>query len=413
MRLSIVIVNHNVGYFVEQCLHSIGRAAEGIPSEVVVVDNASQDGSRNHLVKRFPRTRFIWNEANLGFAKANNQGIKATRGKYVLFLNPDTLLSEGCLKECIGHLDGNPGTGAVGVRMLDGSGRFLKESKRGLPTPGAALFKLFGLSHLFPESPVFARYHMGHLDPLADHSTDVLSGAFMMVRRELLERIGGFDEDFFMYGEDIDLSYRIRKAGFDNRYLAAHPIIHFKGESTEKGNLRYIRMFYGAMAVFARKHYGMGKARLLSAMLHAGIWLRASMSALGIAYGKHAGPFVARMGNLSRMRAGEKEDDPARIVVAGSSASTERVRDILSRNGVGPRSMARIEIAGNRDEDIPRVEGIRNLLLRMKVSELVLCPDYISYGETMRILQRVPSKVRVSISADGSGSIVGSGIRRG
>jgi hypothetical protein len=167
------------------------------------------------------------------------------------------------------------------------------------------------------------------------------------------------------------------------------------------------------MAVFARKHYGKGRAGLLSAMLHAGIWLRASLSALGVAYGKHVRPAFARLRNITRKGTGEKVDDPARIMVAGSSESTERVRDILARNGIGPRSMARIEIAGKRDGDISRVEGIRNLLLRMKVNEIVLCPDYISYGETMRILQHLPSKVRVSISADGSGSIVGSGIRRG
>lgn len=414
MLLSIVIVNHNVRHFVEQCLHSVRRASDGIDCEVVVVDNASVDGSREYLKNRFRGVRFIWNEANEGFAKANNQGIRATRGKYILFLNPDTLLSEGCLNGCIRQLETDPGTGAVGVRMIDGSGRFLKESKRGFPTPDAALFKLFGLSSLFPRSPLFARYHMGHLDPLQDHPTDVLSGAFLMVRRDIMDRIGGFDEDFFMYGEDIDLSYRILKAGFTNRYLADHPIIHFKGESTEKGNLNYVRMFYRAMAVFARKHYGKGRAGLLAAMLHAGIWLRALLSAAALGYRLLILPTLS---NLKARIAGASTEggggDPNRVLVAGSSVGTERVRNILSRNGIEIRSLARIDLEGEGKTGISGEQGVSNLLRRMRIDELVICPDYITYEEAMRILPGLPSGVKVSFSGNGTDSMVGSGIRRG
>jgi GT2 family glycosyltransferase len=413
MLLSIVIVNHNVRYFVEQCLHSIRRASEGIEHEVVVVDNASDDGSRQYLKARSPRTRFIWNETNLGFAKANNQGMKATSGRYILFLNPDTLLSEGCLRGCLRHLEENPGTGAVGVRMIDGAGRFLKESKRGFPTPAAALFKLFGLSALFPSSPFFSRYHMGQLDPMKDHPTDVLSGAFIMVRRHVIERVGGFDEDFFMYGEDIDLSYRILKSGFGNRYLASHPIIHFKGESTEKENLEYVRMFYNAMAVFARKHYGKGRAGLLSAMLHAGIWLRASLSALGLGYRRYLLPALAILRGRSDSPDRDRDFVPTHTLVAGSLVGTERVRSILSRNGIEPRSTARIDLGGDEKADISNEEGIRNLLERMKVKELVVCPDYLSYEEAMRLLPMAPPKVKVVFSGNGTESMVGSGVRRG
>ena len=413
MLLSIVIVNHNVRFFIEQCLHSVRRASDGIDTEVIIVDNASRDGSREYLEKRFPKVRFIWNETNHGFAKANNQGLAATKGKYVLFLNPDTLLSEGCLRACIRHLDGNPGTGAVGVRMIDGSGRFLKESKRGFPTPSAALFKLFGLSSLFPESARFAKYHLGHLDPLEDHTTDVLSGAFLMVRRDIMKRIGGFDEAFFMYGEDIDLSYRIQKAGFSNRYLAAHPIIHFKGESTEKGSLRYVRMFYTAMAVFARKHYGKGRAGLLSAMLHAGIWLRASLSALGLVFRKNVRSSDSKpFGRRAAGAAGEGFQ-ATQILVAGSDVSMDRVRGILSRNDIETKTLARITLGGSDKASVPSEEGILNLLRRMNVRELVICPDYITYEEAMKLLPGVPSRVRVSFSGNGTMSIVGSGIRRG
>ena len=413
MQLSIVIVNHNVGFFVEQCLHSVRRASEGIDTEVIIVDNASRDGSRKYLEKRFPKVRFIWNGTNHGFAKANNQGLAATKGRYVLFLNPDTLLSEGCLRACIRHLDGNPGTGAVGVRMIDGSGRFLKESKRGFPTPSAALFKLFGLSYLFPKSPRFAKYHLGNLDPLEDHATDVLTGAFLMVRRDIMRKIGGFDEAFFMYGEDIDLSYRIQKAGFSNRYLAAHPIIHFKGESTEKDNLRYVRMFYSAMAVFARKHYGKGRAGLLSAMLHAGIWLRASLSALGLAYRKSIRPALSKIPLPWASDGAGKGFEPTQILVAGSDVSMDRVRSILSRSDVETKTLARINLGGNDKASFPSEEGILNLLQRMNVKELVICPDYITYEEAMKLLPKVPSKVRVSFSGNGTLSAVGSGIRRG
>lgn len=411
--MSIVIVNHNVRHFLEQCLHSVRKAAEGIDSEVIVVDNASQDGSRDYLMSRFPKVKFIWNTENRGYAKANNQGLKLGSGRYILFLNPDTLLSETCLGLCIRHLEQNRGTGAVGVRMLDGSGRFLKESRRGNPTPTAALFKLFGLSRLFPGSRVFAGYHMGHLDPMQNHASEVLSGAFLMVRRDVLDRVGGFDEDFFMYGEDIDLSFRIRKAGFSNQYLADAAILHFKGASTEKDRLLYVRMFYKAMAVFARKHYGKGEAGLLSAMLHAGIWLRAAISATGLVYRRHLKPTLARIGQSPHLKRFLKRDVPSVVAVAGSKVSMERVRKILLRNGMEPKPLVRIDVDGDGAERLAMVDGIRNLLERMPVSELVFCPDLVGYEDIIQIMMRLPKGVKAAISANGSDSMVGDGINRG
>lgn len=279
--LSVVIVNYNVKYFLEQCLYSLQKSAEGIPVEVIIVDNQSTDGSVDYLKSRFPHVKFIINDSNLGFAKACNKGLEFASGEYILFLNPDTLLSENTLRCCTRFLDQNKETGAVGVKMLDGAGRFLKESKRSFPSPLTSLYKLFGLSRLFPRSRIFSRYYAGHLDENKNHEVDVLAGAFMMIRKEVLQKLGSFDQEFFMYGEDIDLSYRIQKAGYKNYYLAETEIIHFKGESTRRGSFNYVRLFYTAMSIFVKKHYGGTKAGFFNAALHFAIWLRAAIAAAG------------------------------------------------------------------------------------------------------------------------------------
>lgn len=278
--LSVVIVNYNVKYFLEQCLHSVQKSAAGIEVEIIVLDNQSTDGSLEYLKPRFPKANFIENETNLGFARACNKGLELARGQYVLFLNPDTLLSENTLEVCLRFFQFQKDAGAIGVKMLDGSGKFLKESKRSFPSPITSFYKLFGLARIFPKSKIFNRYYAGYLDKNKNHEVDVLAGAFMMIRKEVLDRIGGFDEAFFMYGEDIDLSYRIQKTGYKNYYLAETEIIHFKGESTRRGSLNYVRMFYTAMSIFVKKHYGGTKAGLFNAALHIAIWIRALIAAL-------------------------------------------------------------------------------------------------------------------------------------
>jgi O-antigen biosynthesis protein len=279
LTLSIVIVNYNVKYFLEQCLHSVRKALEGIEGEVIVVDNYSTDGSLEYLQPRFPCTRFVVNADNSGFARACNQGLALSRGQYVLFLNPDTLLAEDTLHKSLRFMEDHPDAGAIGVRMVDGAGRFLKESKRSFPSPLTSLFKLFGFSRLFPRSRVFSRYHLGHLDEYRDHEVDVLAGAYMLVRRAVLDKVGAFDETFFMYGEDVDLSYRIQKAGDKNYYVAGAEIIHFKGESTKRGSLNYVRLFYSAMSKFVQKHYGGARAGTFRAAIQLAIWIRATMAA--------------------------------------------------------------------------------------------------------------------------------------
>ena len=280
MQLSIIIVNYNVKHFLEQCLCSVEKAAQHITCEVLVVDNNSTDGSMAYLKPKFPWVRFIENKDNPGFGRANNQALQLATGNYILFLNPDTLLPENCLETSLAFMDANPRAGAAGIRMVDGSGSFLPESKRAFPSPLTSLFKLSGLSAVFPRSKIFGRYHLGHLPEHQNHEVDVLAGAFMLLRKEVADTTGGFDEQFFMYGEDVDLSYRIQQAGWKNYYFADSSIIHFKGESTKKGSLNYVLMFYQAMSLFVKKHYGGGSARLFNILIQAAIWARAGVSAV-------------------------------------------------------------------------------------------------------------------------------------
>jgi O-antigen biosynthesis protein len=229
---------------------------------------------------KFPQAKFIVNEANTGFAKGCNKGLAQASGEYIVFLNPDTIVAEDSFLTCISFFESHAGCGAVGVKMLDGSGNFLKESKRSFPSPLTSLYKLFGLSRLFPKSKIFSRYHLGHLDASQNHEVDVLAGAFMMIKKDVLDKTGGFDDTFFMYGEDIDLSYRIQKAGFKNYYVSETNIIHFKGESTKRGSLNYVRMFYTAMSVFVHKHYGGTRAGIFTASIQIAIWIRAFIAAM-------------------------------------------------------------------------------------------------------------------------------------
>ncbi|MGB3617799.1 MAG: glycosyltransferase [Catalinimonas sp.] len=278
MKLSIVIVNYNVSYFLEQTLLSVRRAVRDLDAEVFVVDNNSVDGSVTMVRKRFPEVHLIANQENVGFARANNQAIRRAGGEHVLLLNPDTVLEEDTLTKCCAFMDTHPDAGGLGVRMVDGTGRFLPESKRGLPTPEVAFYKVFGLAALFPRSRRFGRYHLGFLSEEETHTVDVLSGAFMMLRAEALEQVGLLDEDYFMYGEDIDLSYRITRGGYRNYYFPEARIIHYKGESTKRTSLNYVFVFYRAMLIFARKHFSPRYAAVYSLLIHAAIYLRAGMA---------------------------------------------------------------------------------------------------------------------------------------
>ena len=260
----------------EQCLFSVFKALKNTEAQVIVIDNNSVDGSVALIKEKFPQVTLIANSNNTGFSVANNQGIKMAKGKYVLLLNPDTVVQEDTFDKTLAFMEAHPDAGGLGIKMLDGKGNFLPESKRGLPTPAVAFYKLFGLAKLFPNSKKFGQYHLTFLDKNKNHEVDILSGAFMLMRKDVLDKIGLLDETFFMYGEDIDLSYRITQGGYKNYYFAESSIIHYKGESTKKSSVNYVIVFYKAMAIFAQKHFSQNHARTFSFLIHLAIYVRAA-----------------------------------------------------------------------------------------------------------------------------------------
>jgi len=277
-KISIIIVNYNVRYFLEQCLTSVKAAISGMDAEVFVVDNNSTDGSMEYLKPKFPEVIFIENKDNPGFSKANNQAIKLSIGEYILLLNPDTVIGEEIIRTLCFFMDEKTKAGAIGVKMLDGSGNFLPESKRCFPTPWISFCKIFGLSKMFPNSKRFARYSLPFLNPNKQHKVDVLSGAFMFIRHDALNKVGLLDENFFMYGEDIDLSYRIASGGYKNYYLPER-ILHYKGESTKHGDIKYIKAFYNAMFIFYKKHYT-DSGKLMQLIIKMAVKMKTSMAVI-------------------------------------------------------------------------------------------------------------------------------------
>ena len=280
MKLSVIIVNYNVEYFLEQCIFSVLKASKGLDVDIYMVDNASVDGSVKMVQEKFPSVIVLDNKENLGFSKANNQAMRMSSAEYILLLNPDTVIEEDTLKKCITFMDKRPEAGSLGVKMVDGKGIILPESKRGLPTPETAFYKITGLNKLFPKSKRINRYYLGHLSLDDTNEIEILSGAFMFMRKKALDQVGLLDEAFFMYGEDIDLSYRITLGGYKNYYFPETSIIHYKGESTKKGSLNYVFVFYNAMVIFAKKHFSSKNAAIFSRLINIAIWLRASWSIL-------------------------------------------------------------------------------------------------------------------------------------
>jgi len=281
MKVSVIIVNYNVKYFLEVCLHSVQRALEGIPSEVFVVDNNSQDGSVAMVQQQFPSVIVIDNKDNKGFGKANNQAVALSKGQYILFLNPDTILPEDFFQKTIGYMDAHPEAGGIGPRLIDGKGRYAPDAKKAFPSLSVALFKGTGINKLFPKSPYFNKYYAVDIGEMQTAAVDALSGCCMMMRRSAIEKAGGaFDEDYFMYFEDGDLCYRIRKAGYVNIYYPETTVIHYKGESTKKTTLSYVKVFNEAFAIFARKHYSKQYAKVFMLFINLGVLLRAVLSAI-------------------------------------------------------------------------------------------------------------------------------------
>ena len=271
MKLSIVIVSYNVCRFVAQCLDSVQRASGGIDAEVFVVDNASADDTVSYIGRHYPWVRLIANDDNLGFSRANNMAIRQAQGEYILLLNPDTIVAGSTLRECVGFMDAHPQASGLGVRMHNADGSLAPESRRAIPSPWVSCLKMLGFTK---------RYYMSHLSWDEPGRIEVVSGAFFMLRRKALDQVGLLDEDFFMYGEDIDLSYRLLKGGWENWY---HPsdIVHFKGESTQKSSFRYVHVFYQAMLIFFRKHYG-HQSILFTLPVKLAIYFRAALALIDI-----------------------------------------------------------------------------------------------------------------------------------
>lgn len=397
MQLSVIIVNHNVKHFLEQCLFSVIKASREFETEILVIDNQSTDGSRERLEPLFPRVRFTWNTGNEGFAKANNQALAQASGNYILFLNPDTIIPEDSLDRCFRFFADHPDAGAIGVHMIDGSGSFLKESKRAFPSPMTSLYKLSGLTALFPHSKVFARYYLGHLDEYQDHEVDVLAGAFMMIPRKVLDKTGGFDERFFMYGEDVDLSYRIQQAGYKNYYYAGTTIIHFKGESTKKGSLNYVRLFYKAMSLFVKKHYSGTRAGIFNFMLQLAIGFRAAVAAVG--------GFFRNLFNSPKTK---KPDDAGyKTLVVSDEGTFHRLEELIQQAGMQERILGRVSdqvINGS----LGNIARLQELIKQHEAKEIIFTDSEISFKEIISIIHRFPGTVRNKFHAKGSHSIVGS-----
>ena len=279
MTLSVIIVNYNVRRFLENALSSLSRAMTGIEGEIFVVDNASTDGSAEFVAAAYPQVHLIRNLRNLGFARANNLALTRARGRYVLLINPDTVVQEDTLRVMIDFFSTHPDAGLGGCKILNPDGSFQLPCRRSFPTPWVAFTKIVGLSALFPRSRQFGRYNLTFRDPGETYPVDAVSGSFMMITREAYERVGGLDESFFMYGEDLDWCYRVKQAGFSVYYVHATQIIHFKGESTKRSDIDEIKHFYQAMELFVEKHFG--HSRALRLLLRSGILLRGAVASVG------------------------------------------------------------------------------------------------------------------------------------
>ena len=316
MKLSVVIVKYNVKHFLEQCLCSLEQAAAGVDHEVIVVDNASTDGSTEYITSRFPDIKWMACRENNGFSKGNNIAIAQAKGEFILLLNPDTIVTKEAIEGCVEFMETHADAGACGVYMQRTDGTFAPESRRALPTPFVAFCKMSGLSSLFPKSRKFGRYYMQYLNKEEITPIEIISGAYMMLRRSTIEKTGTLDESFFMYGEDIDLSYRILKEGYSNYYLP-HRILHYKGESTNKSTYRYVHTFYRAMQLFFKKHYS-HYSLLVSLPINIAIWTRA---------------MLAYVGNQFIHRKAVQESPNINCIVFGSSSTIAQVKEILPGNG--------------------------------------------------------------------------------
>lgn len=369
MKLSIIIVNYNVKYFLEQCLCSVEKAIAGIDAEVIVVDNDSQDGSKEYLIPRFPNVKWIANEENLGFSRANNIAFAHAKGEYVLMLNPDTIVTSEAIVKSVSFMDENPDVGAAGVKMLNKDGKFALESRRGIVTPWVSICKAAGLNKRFPKSRLFGHYYMSYLPEDEINEIEMVSGAFMFLRRSKLDEIGFLDEQFFMYWEDSDLSYRILKSGAKNVYLP-YPILHYKGESSVKSILKYRYWLYFSLLIFFKKH---------NPLYYALSYIPLKLVVLLLKFRIHCmNPLI--LGKEWDARRVEPEQS---FVIVGRKSTYDEVVELFKKNNI-ERACTFVEASD---------EALRNGDIKIKNTEnynhILFDASYISYDTMIKTLDEL------------------------
>lgn len=413
MDLSVIIVSYNVKYFLGLCLNSVYKAAEGTECEIFVVDNNSSDGTCTMVRNEFPKVKLIANTDNRGFAAANNQAIKIASGKYILLLNPDTVIAEDTFRKCISFMDSRPDAGATGIMMINGKGKFLPESRRALPDPETAFYKITGLSHLFPRSARFNRYYLGNISNNITHPADVISGAFMFLRREAVIKTGMLDEKFFMYGEDIDYSFRLIKAGYNNYFYPGAKIIHFKGESTGKGNFDHLINFYNAMHIFVRKHYSDSRMKLMRIPIRIAISARTVLSVLNIFFRNSFMTLSGAFKSLFLHLPGNKHS-PSKIstAIVSDPEGFRNITKMLSLAGFDTGLVNRISLNNkNTTVDTPGNKSrISEILKTNGIRHVIFTAGRMNISEIIEIMQNVPDhNIRISIASEGEKYLAGSG----
>ena len=369
MKLSVIIVSYKVKFYLEQCLLAVKKATAGIESEIYVVDNHSNDGSVEFIAERFPDINLISSNHNNGFSHANNIAIRQCSGEYVLLLNPDTIVGERSIKEVLKFMDAHPKAGGVGVKMLNADGSCAKESRRGVPTVATSFYKMTGLCACYPHSQRFAHYYMGHLPWDKSAQIEIISGAFCMLRHSAIDKIGLLDEDFFMYGEDVDLSYRLLKGGYENWYVPVE-ILHYKGASAHKSSFRSVHVFYHAMLIFFRKHYG-NKAAIISLPIKAAVVVKATITLLHM----KATAVHKSLGFFTR-----NKDTYVQYVFIGSAEAIGKCRRLCRHRGV------EMEFVEGNAQTMPQGHSNMELATKQKFC-VVYDVDSFSYDQIFGIFQ--------------------------
>lgn len=370
MELTAIIVSYNVKHYLAQCILSLFKSCKDI--EIIVADNNSHDDTQTYLQRAFPheygnKLKFIANKENLGFGKANNLALRHAQGDYILFINPDTFVGEDTIPTCLSFLQTHPDAGIIGTRMLNANGSFAKESRRAVPTPLTSFYKLCGMTSLFPYSRIFGKYYMQYLDATEICKIDVVSGAFMMTRRNILAQYGAFDEDFFMYGEDIELSYRILLHNYQNYYLPTR-ILHYKGESTNKASQKYINDFYMAMLIFFRKYHP--KSKLLYAIIFLSVYLLSFKALLT--------QWCVKLRNKLRT----SKHPQAKYIFWGSAEMIEQAKQISANSS--------LESTYHISEDNNAAEPIKSALTSSTPTYIVYDMSIYSYADILRTFDDMP-----------------------